>query len=59
MEKKPHNHKMVYNKYLDKTSDTMKNTQFKVKDIFGDVKTEGSVSAEKMNELNNFFANMM
>ena len=59
MEKKPHNQKRIYNHYLDKTSGTMKNIQFKMEDIFGDVKAEESISPEQMKYLNNFFAYMM
>ena len=36
--------KMVYNHYLNKRIEIMKNAQFKAKDIFGDVISKGSIS---------------
>ena len=32
----------------------MKNTSFKVEDIFGDVKSKDSISPEQITKLNNF-----
>ena len=37
----------------------MKNTQFKVEDIFTDVIPKDTVSAEQITKLNNFLAKMM
>ena len=37
----------------------MKNTQFKVEDVFGDVISKDSISAEQITKLNNFLAKMM
>ena len=34
----------------------MKNTTFKVEDIFGDVISKDSISPEQITELNNFFS---
>ena len=51
--------KQIYNHYVDKKSEIMKNTQFKVEDIFGDVKSKDTISTEQITKLNNFFAKMM
>ena len=37
----------------------MKNTQFKVKDIFGDVISKDSISPEQVTKLKNFLTKMM
>ena len=37
----------------------MKNTQFKVEDIFGDVISKDTISTEQITKLNNFLAKMM
>ena len=37
----------------------MKNTQFKVEDIFGDVISKNSISPEQITKLNNFLAKIM
>ena len=34
----------------------MKNTQFKVEDVFGDVISKDSISPEQITKLNNFLA---
>ena len=46
--------KKIYNHYIDKRSEIMKNTQFKVEDVFGDVKSKDSISTKQMTKLNNF-----
>ena len=46
--------KQIYNHYFDKKSEIMKNTQFKVEDIFSDVVSKDSVSPEQITKLNNF-----
>ena len=46
--------KKVYNRYLDKRKDIMKNTQFKVEEIFGDVISKGNFSQEQVTKLNSF-----
>ena len=38
--------KHIYNHYIDKKSEIMKNTSFKVEDIFGDVISKDSISPE-------------
>ena len=51
--------KQIYNHYNDKKSDIMKNTQFKVEDIFTDVILKDTISTEQITKLNNFSAKMM
>ena len=48
--------KQLYNFYLDKKSEIMKNTQFKVENIFNDVISKDSISPEQITKLNNFFS---
>ena len=40
---------MICNHYLDKREDVMKNTQFKIKDISGDIRSKGSNFPEQKN----------
>ena len=42
--------------HLDKRKDIMKNTQFKVEKVFGDVLTEDILSQEQLTKLNIFLA---
>ena len=51
--------KKIYNHYIDKRSEIKKNTQFKVKDVFGDVISKGNFSQEQITKLNNFSAKRM
>ena len=37
--------KKIYNHYIDKRSEIMKKTSFKVEDIFGDVVSKDSISS--------------
>ena len=48
--------KKVYNHCIDKRKVTMKNTQFKVEDISGDVTSKDFISAEQITKPNNFSA---
>ena len=50
--------KQIYNHYIDKKSEIMKNTQFKVEDIFNDVINKDTISQEQIVKLNNFLAKM-
>ena len=50
--------KQIYNHYIDKRSEIMKNTSFKVEDIFNDVINKDTISQEQINKLNNFLAKM-
>ena len=51
--------KQIYNQYIDKRSEIMRNTQFKVEDVFGDVISKDSISPEQLTKLNNFLAKIM
>ena len=51
--------KQIYNHYVDKKSEIMKNTQFKVEDIFSDVISKDNISTEQITKLNSFLAKMM
>ena len=48
--------KKVYNHYLDKRKENMKNTQFKVEDVFGDVISKDNFSQEQITKPKNFLA---
>ena len=50
--------KQIYNHYIDKKSEIMKNTQFKVEDIFNEVINKDTISQEQIGKLNNFLAKM-
>ena len=51
--------KKIYNHYIDKRSEKMKNTHFKIEDVFGVVIPKDSISTEQITKLNNFLAKMM
>ena len=51
--------KKIYNHYIDKRSEILKNTSFKVEDIFGDVISKDNFSQEQITKLNNFLAKIM
>ena len=48
--------KKIYNHYIDKRSEIMKNTSFKVEDVFGDVISKDNFSQEQITKLNKFFS---
>ena len=48
----------IYNHYVDKISEIMKNTSFKVEDVFNDVINKDTISQEQIIKLNNFLAKM-
>ena len=50
--------KQIYNHYVDKKSEIMKNTSFKVEDIFDDAINKDTISQEQIIKLNNFLAKM-
>ena len=58
-EKEAQELKKIYNHYLDKRKDIMKNTQFKVEDVFGDVISKDNFSQEQITKLNNCLAKIM
>ena len=51
--------KNIYNHYLDKRKEIMKNTRFQVQEVFGDIINEDTISPEAINKLNNFLSKMM
>ena len=50
--------KQIYNHYVDKKSEIMKNTRFRVEDIFNEVINKDTISQEQIVKLNNFLAKM-
>ncbi len=50
--------KQIYNHYVDKKSEIMKNTAFKVEDIFNEVINKDTISQELIVKLINFLAKM-
>ena len=58
-EKEANQLKQIYNHYVDKKSEIMKNTQFKFEDIFSDVISKDTISTEQITKLNNVLAKMM
>ena len=48
--------KKIYNHYVHKRSEIMKNTQFKVEDVFGDISSKDSFSPVQITKLNNYFS---
>ena len=51
--------KQIYNHYVDKKFEIMKNTSFKVEDVFNDIIHKDTISQEQITKLNNFLAKMM
>ena len=58
-EKEANQLKQIYNHYVDKKSEIMKSTQFKVDDIFNDIIHKDTISQEQITKLNSFLAKMM
>ena len=58
-EKEAQDLKKKDNHYLDKGKEIMKNTQFKVEDVFGDVISKDNFSQEQITKLNNFLAKII
>ena len=58
-EKEANQLKQIYNHYVDKKSEIMKNTSFKVEDIFNDIIHKDTISPEQITKLKNFLAKMM
>ena len=51
-EKKGLKSKKIYFLYLDEREEIMKNTQFKIEDVFNDVLDKESISPERITKLN-------
>ena len=58
-EKEAQELKKIYNLYLYKRKEIMKNTQFRVEDVFGDVISKDNFSQEQITKLNTFLAKLM
>ena len=58
-EKEANQLKQIYNHYVDKKSEILKNTSFKVEDVFNDIIHKDTISPEQITKLNNFLAKMM
>ena len=58
-EKEPEELKRIYNKYIDKRKEIMKNTSFKVDDVFGDAMSKDKFSQDQITELNKFLARIL
>ena len=50
--------KQIYNHYVDKKSEIVKNTNFRVEDVFNDIINKDTISQEQIIKLNNFLAKM-
>ena len=51
--------KSIYNHYLVERKEIMKNTQFKVEDLFIDIITKDTISPEQITKPKTFLAKMM
>ena len=58
-EKEANQLKEIYNHYIDKKSEIMKNTSFKVEEVFNDIIHKDIISQEQITKLNNFLAKVM
>ena len=58
-EKESEQLKQIFNHYIDKKSEIMKNTSFKNEDIFTDVISKDTISTEQLTKLKIFLAKMM
>ena len=58
-EKEAQELKIIYNHYIDKRSEIMKKTSFKVEDVFGDVIKKDKFSQEQITKINDFSAKIM
>ena len=51
--------KKFFDHYLDKRKDFMKNIQFKVEDVFGEIISKDNFSQEQITKMNYFLAKIM
>ena len=58
-EKEAEELKEIYNHYIDKRKEILKNTSFKVEDVFGDIIKKESFSQEQLTKVNNFLAKIL
>ena len=57
-EKEAEQLKQIYNHYVDKRTEIMKNTSFRVEDVFSNIISKDNFSQEQITKLNNFLAKM-
>ena len=57
--KEPEEFKNFFILYIDKRKEIMKNTSFKVEDVFGNVISKDSFRQEQITKLNNFLAEIL
>ena len=55
-EKEAQELKKIYNHYIDKRSEIMRNTSSEVEDVFGDVISKDKFSQEQITKIHNFFS---
>ena len=58
-EKEAEELKKIYNHYLDKRKDIMKKNQFKVEDVFSDIKSKDKFGQEQIPKLDTFLAKFL
>ena len=58
-EKEDEELKKIYNHYMGKRKEIMKNSSFRVEDVFGDVISKNDFSQEPITELNTFLEKIM
>ena len=58
-EKEAQELRKIYNHYLDKRKEVMKNTQFKVEETFGEVICKDIFCQKQITKLNNFLVKIM
>ena len=58
-EKESQELKKIYKQYIDKRSEIMKNTSFKVEDVFGDVISKDNFIQEQLTKLYSFSAKIL
>ena len=58
-EKEAEESKKIYNHYLNKRKENMKNTSSRVEDVFGDVISKDNFSQKQITKLNNFLVKIM
>ena len=58
-EKEAEELKKIYNQYIDKRSEIMKKTSFRVEDVIGDVIRKDNFSQEQLTKLNSFLAQII
>ena len=59
VEKEAQEVRKVYNHYIDKRSEIMKTSSFKVEDVFGDIISKEYFSQEQITKLNKFLVKIL